>query len=67
MIGKDVTFIGGSAFALCYTLAEVINKSSLEIAAGSSNYGSVAVNAIEVHTGESKLVNQNDYLFYTYN
>ena len=47
-------------------MVEVINHSSLPIVAGSSDYGYVAYYAKEVHTGESKIVNQNGYLFCSY-
>ena len=63
-IGNGVTSIGSSAFYNCNKLVEVINKSSLNIVAGSSGYGYVGYYAIEVHTGESKIVNQDGYLFY---
>ena len=66
-IGNSVTSIGFNAFSGCYKLVEVINKSSLNITAGSDGYGYAGYYAIEVHTGESKIVNYNDYLFYTYN
>ena len=68
-IGNSVTSIGYEAFYYCYKLVEVMNKSSLNITAGfsSSGYGYVAYYAKEVHSGESKIVNYNDYLFYTYN
>lgn len=66
VIGDSVTSIGNYAFYACYKLVEVINRSSLEISAGSSNYGDVAYYAIEVHTKESKIDRVNDYLFYTY-
>ena len=65
-IPGSVTSIGKSAFDGCYKLVEVINKSSLSITAGSRNYGCVAYYAKEVHNGATKIVNQNDYLFYTY-
>ena len=65
-IPNSVTSIGKGAFSFCYKLVEVINKSSLSITAGSSNYGNVAYYAIEVHNGESKMVNKDGYLFYTY-
>ena len=66
VIGSGVTSIGSSAFSGCYKLAEVINKSSLNITKGSSGQGYVACYALEVHKGESKIDNQNGYLFYTY-
>ena len=66
-IPDSVTSIGDNAFFDCYKLIEVINNSSLDIVAGNSNYGEVARYALEVHTGESKIVNKDDYLFYTYN
>ena len=65
-IGNSVTSIGSSAFSNCYKLVEVINHSSLNITAGSSSHGYVGYYAKEVHKGESKIVNFNDYLFYTY-
>ena len=67
VIPDSVTSIGDYAFRYCYKLVEVINKSSLNITAGSTGYGYAAYYAKEVHSGESKIVNQNDYLFYTYN
>ena len=66
-IPDSVTSIGSSAFECCYKLVEVINKSNLNITAGSSSYGYVGYYAKEVHKGKSKIVNVNDYLFYTYN
>ncbi len=63
-IGNSVTSIGSEAFRYCYKLVEVINKSSLKITPSSSDYGYVAYYAKEVHTGESKIKNVNDYLFY---
>ena len=65
-IPDSVTSIGDYAFSGCYRLVEVINHSSLNIIAGASNYGEVALYAKEVHSGESKIANYNDYLFYTY-
>ena len=66
-IGNNVTSIGSYAFSGCYKLVEVINHSSLNITAGNSSNGYVGAYAKEVHKGESKIVNYNDYLFYTYN
>ncbi|MBQ4136450.1 MAG: leucine-rich repeat domain-containing protein, partial [Clostridia bacterium] len=53
------------AFSGCYKLVEVINKSSLTFTKGSTSNGCVARCALEVHDGESKIVNKNGYLFYT--
>ncbi len=64
-IPDSVTSISYSAFEYCTNLVEVINKSSLPITAGSSDYGYVGYHAIEVHNGESKIKTVNDYLFYT--
>ena len=66
-IGDSVTSIGSDAFYSCYKLVEIINKSSLNITKGSSNNGYVAYYAIEVHNGNSKIVNKDGYLFNTYN
>jgi hypothetical protein len=65
-IPDNVTSIGAHAFGGCYKLVEVINKSSLNIVAGSSSHGDVGLYAFEVHSGESKIVNKDNYLFYTY-
>ena len=66
-IPDSVTSIGNFAFDGCYKLVELINHSDLSITVGSLDNGYVAHNAKEVHTGTTKIVNQNDYLFYTYN
>ena len=65
-IGNSVTYIDYDAFSFCYRLVEIINKSSLNITAGSSDYGNVARYAIEVHNGNSKIIKKGDYLFYKY-
>ena len=65
-IGNNVTSIGDDAFYGCYKLVEVINHSDLDITVGSSDYGGVAENALDVHKGESKIANKDNYLFYTY-
>ena len=63
-IPSNVTSIGDCAFLDCIKLIEVINHSSLTIIAGETSNGGVAYNAKEVHIGTSKIVNQNNYLFY---
>ena len=66
VIPASVEQICPDAFFACFKLAEVINKSSMNITAGSDDHGEVAYHAIEVHNGESKVVNKDGYLFYTY-
>jgi len=65
-IPEGIVTINASAFTSCYKLLEVINKSSLAITAGSEDFGGVAYYAMEVHSGDSKIVNRNGYLFYKY-
>ena len=65
-IGNSVTSIGSDAFYACYKLIEVVNNSALDIEKGSSSNGGVGDYAIEVHTGESKIVRKDNYFFYTY-
>ena len=63
-IGKNVHDIGEGAFSP--GIVEVINKSSLEIEKGSADFGGVALHTLEVHDGDTKIVDQDGYLFYTY-
>ncbi len=65
-IPNSVRSISSRAFYGCYKLIEVINKSSLDIVAGSSDNGYVAYYAKEVHNQESKIANKDGYLFYTF-
>ena len=67
-IGDSVTTIGDRAFSDCYELVEVYNKSSLNIVAGSLDYGYVGYYALNIYTeeGGSKLsTNQDGYIIYT--
>ncbi len=61
---ESLTDIGIYAFNNCYKLVEVINKSSLDIVAGNLGLGNVGYYAKEVHSGDSKIVNVDDYIFY---
>lgn len=66
-ISKNITSIEDSTFFSCRKIVEIINHSSLNIRLDSLySYGDIAKYAIEVHTGKSKLVNQDNYMFYTY-
>ncbi len=68
IIPNSVTSIGWRAFQGCNSLIEVYNKSTLNIVAGSSNYGYVAYYAKNVYRkeGGSKLsTDENGYIIYT--
>lgn len=54
-----------NAFVDCFKLIMIINKSNLDIAAGSSNHGGVALYALEVLSEDNnKITYVDDYLFY---
>ena len=64
-LGTSVKTIGDYAFANCPKLVEVINHSTLNIEAGITKvYGQVGTNALVIHTGNSLIKKQNDFLFY---
>ncbi len=63
-IPDSVTSIGSYAFDNCYKLIEVINHSSLNITAGSTNNGLVGYYAQMIHSGESKIQNIDDFIFF---
>ena len=65
-IPDSVTSIGDFAFSSCYLLIEVINKSSLNIVAGSYDYGNIGYYAKHIITDESQsaLKTVGDYIFY---
>lgn len=58
--------IGVSAFNGCYRLAEVINHSSLSISANKDTHGQIGYYLSSVHKGESRIVNIDGYIFYSY-
>ena len=61
-MGEGVTSIEGYAFEYCYSLVEVINKSSLDI---DKRYDELGYCALEVHDGSTKIKKQDSFLFYT--
>ena len=61
---ETLEHIGDSAFGFCLSLSEVINRSSLDITAGERYGGGVGRYAVEIHTGESRIKTQGDFLFY---
>ena len=65
-IGNNVTSIGGGAFNGCYKVIEVRNTSTLNITAGSSDYGYVGYYAKRVYAeGKSYLSTDKDgYIIY---
>ena len=64
--GEEESTIADEAFSGCTGLVEVVNNSSLDIIAGSDAHGEVALHAIEVHDGESKVTYTDDYCFYSF-
>jgi hypothetical protein len=65
-IPYTVEYIGSEAFFGCYSLIEVVNNSYLNINLGEYENGCVALYAISVHSGESKIEEyENGYLFFT--
>jgi|GEM_PF-3279531 len=62
---SSLTSIEASAFNNCFKLVEIINHSSLSPVKGSTENGGVAYYAKWVHTGATRLVNQDDYLFFS--
>ena len=66
VIGESVTSISDSAFIFNPSIIEVINKSSLDIVAGSSSNGYIASNAKYIVTdgSPSGIKIEGDYVFY---
>ena len=66
-VAKNITSIEDFAFFYCNKIVEIINHSSLNIKLDNMHlHGDIAEHAMEIHTGKSKLVNQDNYMFYTY-
>ena len=62
---KSLSSMGNRAFANCYKLVEVINRSDLVVEKGTYDCGNVGYFALEIHSGDSKMVSKDGYLFYT--
>ena len=65
-VGKSIAEINQMAFYDCNKLIDVINHSNLNLIAGSDSYGGIAYSAAEVHSGDSKIINDNGFLFYSF-
>ena len=67
-IPSTMKIIESSVFAKDQKIVEVINHSSLDIQAGSAEYGKIALNALIVHKdAESRIVkDENGFLFLSY-
>ena len=61
-LGTGMKKIGKDAFEDCLCLIEVVNKSSLDVVAGSTAHGYLAAYAKVVSKTSSKIVNENDFL-----
>ena len=63
-IGNGLAEIEDDAFFKCYRLAEIINRSNLDMEIGNVDNGDIARYALEIHSGTSKIVNKDGYHFY---
>ena len=66
VIGENVKTINNTFYS-CYKLVEVYNLSSLNIEAGTSNYGYVGYNALNIYTSieeGNQFVTDDGYIFY---
>ena len=66
-LGKDLETIEDFiTFYECDSLVEIINRSSLELSAGSKRAdGGIAAHARLIHTGKSRIDNSHGFLFFT--
>ncbi len=66
-VTPNVVSIGNNAFEYCYKLIEICNLSELNIQYASSAYGYVgyyAENIYKTGSGESRIVKDDDFIFY---
>ena len=59
-IPSSIVEIGDGAFRGCEKLVEVINRSSLDIKAGGSDFGGIAEKAVTVHDSEESIVKRTE-------
>lgn len=66
VLPSSLMYIDSNSFECCYKLFEIYNHSNLNLVAGSSNYGFVAKNAINIfkNNEESQIVIKDEFLFY---
>ena len=62
-LGEGLTSIGSWAFDGCFKLVEVVNRSALDISAGSTSHGYVGCFAKEIHSEESRREIIDGYVF----
>ena len=65
-IPNSTVSIGEDAFVWCFKLVEVVNNSSLDVVTGTMENGWIAYYAKEVHSGASKIVYKDNYIFYSH-
>lgn len=66
ILGEALSTIGSNAFYGCFKLVEIINNSELNLTLGNTNNGCIALYALEIHSGESKVDIIDGYRFYSY-
>lgn len=66
-IPNSIPSIGDMAFYGCRKLVEVINHSNFDITLGSYMNGYIGENALEIHSGDSKLIKRGEFLVYNLN
>ena len=62
-IPSSVADFGYNTFEGCNKIVEIINYTDYNITPGSDGYGRIAKNALYVHTGDSKIVEYDGFLF----
>ena len=63
-IPENITYIGDDAFVGCNRLVEIINLSDIDLCPSGSHPSKIDKYAMSVHTGESKIFREGDFLCY---